>query len=169
MTDILDSHPKPLKWSVSIVSHGHKESIERQLNELSKHSIAQCAELLVTLNHPDETQICLDAWAGEKHVIRSERPKGYAENHNQALSQAKGKFFAVIDPDLEWIGDPFPALEQALSDPAVGISAPCITNEDGSLADSARPFPTMRRVSCVDCSGGMMATPIRRRTSPLTG
>lgn len=51
--------------------------------------------------------------AGVEHqvmLIRNLQPKGFGENHNAAFKHCGTAFFCVLNPDIELIGNPFPAL-----------------------------------------------------------
>ncbi|MGB1558293.1 MAG: glycosyltransferase, partial [Oceanococcaceae bacterium] len=129
-------------WSLSIVSHGHGPAISQQLRSLSRLPTAAQAELLLTLNLPGEAEPDLGAWPGCVRFLRNAQPQSFAANHNAAARAAAGTYFACLDPDLEWLDDPFPALADWLDQPGQGLAAPCILDEHGRLADHARPPPT---------------------------
>lgn len=133
-------------WSFSIISHNHGEEIARQLKTLSKLPTAAVSELVITLNNPEEERPDLTAWPGLLRVIENERPKSFAANHNQALEQCQNDFVALLDPDLLWFQDPFPALVATLSEVNAGIVAPTIADSAGQVVDHARPVPSPSNV-----------------------
>ncbi len=127
-------------WSLSVVSHGHLQSIGRLLGDCRRLLDPQRFEILLTLNRPEAVPPDL-AWGGALHVLRNERPQGFASNHNAALGRARGRWVAALDPDLRLHSDPFAQLAPALADAELGIVAPCVVHPDGRIADHARRVP----------------------------
>lgn len=130
------------RWSLSIVSHGHGQAISKQLRSLSLLPSVANAELIITLNLPGEYPPDVSMWPGSVRWVRNREVQSYGRNHNQALADAKHDYFAILDPDLEWERDPFPSLQALLDEPDVALVAPCVKDEQGNLADHARPAPT---------------------------
>ncbi len=135
------SSPISVRWTFSVVSHGHKiESLIRKLSETVEQA-AQC-ELIVTRNLPDQSEDLTNLWPGPFTLIENTTPKGFGANHNAAFKGAAGRYLATIDPDLELESDPFPELAQGLDDPSCGIVSTRVIDENGNVADHARPVPT---------------------------
>lgn len=134
-----DSTPE---LSISIVSHGQAELVERLLRDIDSQCADTRFEVLLTLNVPEIFPFEPTDFGYPIRVIRNPTPKGFGQNHNAAFSKAKGRYFCVLNPDIRLHGDPFPALFLELADSRVGVSAPRIEDGDGNLEDSARKFPT---------------------------
>ncbi|NLZ10605.1 MAG: glycosyltransferase family 2 protein [Alcaligenaceae bacterium] len=132
--------------SVSVVSHNHGDMVAGVVNQLL--AFPEVSQIIVTLNVPEP-------WLLPDHdkvkVVRNVSPKGFGANHNAAYGHVRAglpledtdvQYFCVLNPDIEFQGNPFPALLKCLQDTRAGIVAPAILNVDGTLADSARYFPT---------------------------
>ena len=79
-------------------------------------------------------------------IINNKNPKGFGANHNAAFVRSTSDFFCVINPDIELIDNPFPALLAALSGSDAVLMAPLIFNSLGQLEDSFRYFPKVRHL-----------------------
>lgn len=125
--------------TISIVSHGHGSMLQALIDDL-----AACPEVegvILTRNIPDpECVVVRSEWIS---IVDNPRPKGFAANHNAAFKSTRTPFFAVLNPDVRLIGNPFPTLIARMGDPAVALSAPAVVSPDGALEDSARQFPSL--------------------------
>jgi GT2 family glycosyltransferase len=128
--------------SISIVSHGHGDLVARLLGDLRRCS-PPGIEVILTLNIEEGLPFRHDSFPFSVRIVRNPSPKGFSANHNAAFGVASGNFFCVLNPDIRLSADPFPALIEELQDDSVGAAAPLILGADGSIEDSARPFPTL--------------------------
>ena len=133
--------------SVSIVSHGHAVLVAQLFDDLREHKPAGI-EIILTLNLEEALPFDSDSFPFSVKTIRNASPRGFAANHNAAFKLANGEFFCVLNPDIRVTADPFLALVTELRDPVVGAVAPLILDADGSIEDSARPFPTLSSLVC---------------------
>ena len=124
--------------TLSIVSHGQNALVNQLLGDLERHCRTPL-RLVITQNIADDT--ALTTSAGE--VLINESPKGFGANHNAAFRHCATEFFCVANPDIRLASDPFPALREALSDPAVAVAGPLVRSPSGAIEDSARRFPTL--------------------------
>ena len=123
--------------TASIVSHGHGQMVARLVEDL-----LPCPEVLrivITQNVDEEVAYPSDP---RLDVRRNAAPRGYGANHNTALADATTPFVCVLNPDIRFQGNPFPALLRSFDDQSVALSAPKIVSPDGVTEDSARQFPT---------------------------
>jgi GT2 family glycosyltransferase len=81
-------------------------------------------------------------------VIRNATPLGFAANHDQAFTHAKGRYFCVINPDIRLDDDPFQTLIACLQDTSVAVAGPIVLSADGTIEDSARRFPSPFIIIC---------------------
>lgn len=131
---------------VSIVSHGHGTMVV----ELVKHllNLESLSKLILTLNIPEDFPEISDT---RLRILRNPYPKGFGENHNAAFKLSQSDFFCVLNPDIVFKVDPFPALLKVLQDASVGLVAPLVLSADGQPEDSMRRFMTpvsmMKRLS----------------------
>jgi hypothetical protein len=124
--------------TVSIVSHGHGAMVGRLLSQL--RTCPEVTRVVLTRNVPEPSAPPADALA---EVIENPSPKGFGANHNAAFARCREPFFCVLNPDIELVGNPFPALLRCLDDQGIALAAPSIVAPDGRVEDSARHFPTL--------------------------
>jgi N-acetylglucosaminyl-diphospho-decaprenol L-rhamnosyltransferase len=125
------------KLSVSLVSHGHGLMAQELVVHLLKLDIIN--ELIVTLNIPEEFPVILDK---RLKLVRNSKPKGFGQNHNDAFAMTGCEYFCVLNPDIVLVDDPFPALLSRFNVKSVGLVAPIILSNNGSIEDSMRKFLT---------------------------
>jgi GT2 family glycosyltransferase len=128
-------------FSISIVSHGHKEHISRLIEDLARLHRSDF-EVILTLNLPEDLGIDFGLLPFSTKLINNPTPKGFAENHNAAFVQTAGDYFVILNPDIELTEDPFDILLALLNANSNSICAPTVLNGAGALEDSARNFPT---------------------------
>lgn len=122
---------------VSLVSHGHGDMVVDLVERLlTLHSLS---ELIVTLNIPEAFPGLSDK---RLRIVRNAHAKGFGENHNEAFRLSQSDFFCVLNPDIVFEADPFPALLKVVQDTAVAMVAPLVLSADGQPEDSMRRFIT---------------------------
>ena len=131
-----------MNFSVSVVSHGQILLVSKLLEDLAAMA-SRDFEVILTLNVSEAFEPEVKGYPFPLRIIRNAQPKGFGANHNAAFAIARGRFFAVLNPDIRIPSDPFPALCAAASQPGVGVAAPLVVSPDGSIEDSARHFPTL--------------------------
>lgn len=129
-------------FSVSIVSHGHRNYVLTLLDDLTR-SDRRDLEIILTWNLKDEVNT-IDAASYPFNVISivNSSPQGFAQNHNAAFNKSSGDNFVVLNPDIRLPEDPFHALLNVVSSRPNSICAPLILNADYEREDSARFFPS---------------------------
>lgn len=132
--------------SISVVSHGQMELIEDLMRDIQSHCASVSIELILTLNTSETFNVDLNGFSYPVQVIKNVAPKGFGANHNQAFKLAQGGYFCIVNPDIRLDKNPFPALKACLEDATVGVVAPLVVGPDGDLEDSARRFPTPRKI-----------------------
>jgi hypothetical protein len=128
-------------FSVSIVSHGHKEFVLPLLNDLATLGRSDF-DVILTLNIVEYLEIDCGNLPFPVTLIKNRFPKGFAANHNTAFATSHGDYFVILNPDIRMVGDPFNALLTLLQQNPNSICAPIVVNRNGGLEDSARNFPT---------------------------
>ena len=134
--------------SISVVSHAQIQLIGCLLHDINQHCRASLIELILTLNLDETLPFAADSFVFPIKVIRNPIPIGFAANHNQAFTYAAGRFFCVMNPDVRLNDNPFKALLTCLQDSSVGVAAPLVLSENGTVEDSARRFPTPLKIFC---------------------
>ena len=124
--------------AVSIVSHGHGIMVQRLVEQVL--ACPEVERVIVTHNIPEATNSVSD---DRVEVLSNSSPIGFGANHNAAFLRSREPFWCVLNPDVELLGNPFPALLKALRGDSVGLVAPLIVNPAGHVEDSVRRFPTL--------------------------
>ena len=129
---------------LSVVSHGHGALVQHLLHGLARLGGAEVTRVVLTQNLPEqEPTPPAGGWPFELQVRCNAVPQGFAANHNAALAHADEAFYAIVNPDVEWLGcNPFPALLQALRSVQAGLAYPLQLDAAGKLQDSEREVPT---------------------------
>ncbi len=134
---------------VSVVSHRHGDAVLRLLEDLAQHARASVASVVLTLNvpEPDLEEAAL-AWARATgvalHVRRNAQRRGFGANHNAAFALCgNAPYFAVLNPDVRFDRDPFPALCAALvAAPGAACAYPQQVDPQGRACYPPRVVPT---------------------------
>lgn len=125
--------------TVSIVSHGHGALLPGLLSDLA--GCPEVAAVIITRNIPEPAlDIVRPGWLT---TIDNRHPKGFGANHNAAFQYAQTPYFAVLNPDIRLVGNPFPVLLGSFEKEDVVLSAPAVLNPAGGMEDSARLFPSL--------------------------
>jgi hypothetical protein len=129
-------------FSISIVSHGHRELVLALLDDLARLS-RRDIEVILTWNLETENPALNEKeYPFHLTVLRNAKPKGFAENHNSAFPYCHGKNFVLMNPDIRISEDPFTVLLALLHHNPNAICAPIIVNSRLEVEDSARFFPS---------------------------
>ena len=135
-----------MQVTLSIVSHAQGELLAPLLGQLKNWHINE-AEILVTLNRPEDESFLTALDASRCGVIRNLRPRGFGANHNRAFELSRGDYFVVLNPDLRALQLNLLPLFDALVDPQVACVGPRIDDPRGQPTDSPRRFPTLWRLA----------------------
>lgn len=131
--------------TLSIVSHGQATLIHALLKDLAGLP-QQNFEVLITVNLPED-ELPYQGFTFPLRIIRNKAPKGFGGNHNAAFAQCSSKWFAVVNPDIRIQSLDFDTLLAPFQSENVAAVAPIVLSGDGRVEDSARRFPTLRRLS----------------------
>lgn len=131
--------------TVSVVSHGQYSLVGALLGDLAH--CPEVARLVLTHNIPEPEFAVPESLAGRVDVLRNAAPKGFGANHNAALRSAQSEFVCILNPDIRFVENPFPALLDCLRQTAASLAAPRVLSPAGALEDSARYFPTPWRLA----------------------
>ena len=124
--------------AVSIVSHGHGIMLESLIAQLNTFPLI--SQILITFNIPESFDY---KQFKSIEIINNISPKGFGANHNSAFSMCSQPFFCVLNPDIEFLYDPFPELLRCSQVYNDSLLAPIIISPSGVVDDSARIFPTL--------------------------
>lgn len=129
---------------LSVVSHGHGETVRLLLDDLKRHSEVGNLRVTLTLNIPEQLPFGPAGFPFPVQIFTNSEPKGFGANHNAAFNKFQGdaELFCVINPDIRIHADVFEMLMQCLSQGRVGVVAPLVQNSQGLIEDNARVLPT---------------------------
>lgn len=128
------------KVTVSVVSHGHGAMVADLLEDLSR--CPEISRVVITHNIPEPPLRLPAGLAPEVVIIENIRPKGFSANHNAAFGHCRTPFYAVVNPDIRFTGNPVERLLDSMHDDRAALCAPAVLNPSGNMEDSARKFPT---------------------------
>ena len=131
--------------TLSVVSHGQGTIIRHFLEDCRRFTGASF-EILLTLNIPEDRGFHTDFNDLPIQIIENEKPKGFGANHNTAFKNSHGEVFMVVNPDIRAPKLDLSQLTSLAVMQGVGACAPCVCDAGGNIEDSARKFPTMRRI-----------------------
>ncbi len=123
---------------ISIVSHGHESMVKKLIKQL--FALNEYIEIILTINLSESF---LDFSHNRLKIIRNKSPKGFGENHNAAFHIVNTKYFCVLNPDIEFIDDPFPELIRHMEKYNASLIAPTVYSKNNILEDNIRYFPTV--------------------------
>lgn len=130
-----------MKLSISIVSHRQAALVAELLQDLGRLAPTD-TEVILTMNVPEALDFSASVYPFTVKVINNSHVKGFGANHNAAFAISEGRFFAVLNPDIRMVDDPFPVLLAAAAESGTGVAAPLVVSTAGTVEDSARRFPT---------------------------
>jgi hypothetical protein len=133
--------------SLSIVSHHQAGLVHDLLSDIKRLCVAAPIEVILTVNVPETLLFSPKEHPFEVVVLKNGSPRGFGANHNAAFRQSSGAYFCVLNPDIRFDADPFPALRRALYNEAIGVAAPVVLSPAGEIEDSARKYPTLLSVA----------------------
>ena len=145
------------KVVVSIVSHKHGTMVWELVSQLALFE--EVDKIIVTLNIPESSP---DKLSEKVLLIQNQSPKGYGENHNAAFNLVYSEYYCVLNPDIQFIENPFPRLISSFSNKLCGLTAPRIIDPQGVGADTMRehltPWRLLKRI--IGLSSGFDMTKI---------
>ncbi len=131
--------------TLSIVSHRQNILVNQLLDDVQRHCADRVA-LVLTENVADPTPLATGSLSCPVERIANDRVKGFGANHNAAVDRCASPYFCVVNPDIRLPADPFPQLLRQFADPSVAVAGPLVLNPAGGIEDSARRYPTVRRL-----------------------
>jgi len=129
--------------SAVIVTYNSRDEVAQCLDSLARHTTRDGCEVVVVDNRSaDGTAELVEAGYPWVRLIRSARNAGLSAGINAGVVASSGEFTAVINPDVRFESDVLSPLAAYLREHHdVGVVAPKLLNDDGSLQLSCRTFP----------------------------
>lgn len=131
--------------TLSIVSHGQGHLVRQLLADLRMLRDVDF-DIVLTLNIPEDEAYVEAATDLPVRVIRNAVRKGFGANHNAASAVSDKDVFVIVNPDVRLPDAALAPLISRFDDPSVGACAPLVLSAQGTVEDSARRFPTVRRL-----------------------
>ena len=127
---------------VSVVTHRQGSLVYGLLKNIEEKCNHKRIMVILTMNVAEELPFAESNFSYPLYLIRNNRIKGFAANHNHAFTLKNSEYFCVLNPDIRLIDDPFDRLIDCLRDPLAGIVAPLVYNSATEIEDNARQLPT---------------------------
>lgn len=129
--------------SVVIVTYNSRAVVGRCFDSLARHASDPCYEVIVVDNaSPDRTADFVASQYPWVRLIRRRTNAGLSAAINEGVAAAAGTYIMQLNPDTHFDCDILAPLVRYLSEHGdVGIVAPKLLNDDGSLQLSCRAFP----------------------------
>lgn len=115
--------------SIIVITHNSKRTIRECLSELLNCSGKNCEVVVCDNASTDGTVGVIESEFISVKVIRNESNLGFAEANNIAVSHAKGKYLAFVNPDI-YVSDGWlePLLLHLQNNPNIGSVSPVINH-----------------------------------------
>lgn len=131
--------------TVVVVSYNSGHVIERLLDSLPAGLGNLVADVVVVDNDSTDDSVAVLGARSDCTVVRAGN-HGYSAGINAGVSAApRTRAVLVLNPDVELAPGAVPPMFAALGQPGVGIVAPLVRDDDGSLQFSLRREPSLFR------------------------
>ncbi|MBI3618518.1 glycosyltransferase family 2 protein [Candidatus Peregrinibacteria bacterium] len=126
-------------------NHSDDESIQWLRNSFACHPEQARGELGESIEGRHAKKEVMVRRAHHDIVVFETRANlGYGKGNDFAIRRATGKYILIINPDNELEPRGLERMVAAMeADPSIGIVAPQLVHEDGTIRDSYRTFPTV--------------------------
>jgi N-acetylglucosaminyl-diphospho-decaprenol L-rhamnosyltransferase len=147
-----------MNLSIAVVTYQSRGLIEPCLTSIYGADVPLPIEVLVIDNSSsDGTADCIASRFPGVRLIVNRGNEGLAKAINLAFQVSSGRYFLILNPDIEVRPGAIPALLSAMqSDPGIGLCAPTLLNIDGSLQHSCRRYYTFHTLLLRRTFLGMM-------------
>lgn len=131
--------------TISIVSHGHGQTVKLLLEDLSAYTGENSLFIILTLNSPEletiPTHELRRSSSWPIRIVENILPKGFGANHNSALRSANPGIWCVINPDLR-VTDLDLISTFSLNGKLIGLVYPQQISPSGEKLDYVRELVT---------------------------
>lgn len=152
--DRQDGVPQVMDISVVIVGWNARRYLELCLQSLVDSPPRRSMEVFVVDNSSaDGTSEMIESRFPWVKLIKSSENLGFSKGNNVGIRQCRGKYIALVNPDVIVLPGCLDALADFLDQyPGVGNVGPRVLNPDMTLQSSCRRFPSLWNNFC-DASG----------------
>ncbi len=133
--------------SALILNFRSPRDTRRCVDSLRAQTVTNDLEILVIDNKSDDESIqwlrnSFRTMTPQVRIVEHKANIGYGQGNVQALPYANGEFIYITNPDNELEPAGLERMMTLLkSDPTIGIIAPKLIHDDGTVRDSSRSFP----------------------------
>lgn len=155
--------------SIVILTYNQCDVTLRCLASLTHLMRREDTELILVDNgSTDATLERVEALFPTVRCIRSEQNRGVAAGRNLGLDAASGRYLMLLDNDTIVPEGAVDALTEYLEKhPDVGLVAPRLTDEQGEVQYSWRPYPGLKAKISSFINGGRIPEPPQDDTEPF--
>jgi N-acetylglucosaminyl-diphospho-decaprenol L-rhamnosyltransferase len=133
-------------FTISIVSHGHSETLLNTLRDLNFCTGSHSLQVFVTWNAPELEAVSEEFLKATSTwpitIFKNKSRKGFAENHNAALSSAAPGIWCVLNPDIRIFKESLLTIGDALLEKATGLVFPEQISPSDEVLDYKRELVT---------------------------
>jgi GT2 family glycosyltransferase len=142
------THTTDIEISILIVSYNTRDFISKCLESLRRDSSGLVGEIIVIDNcSSDGSADMIEREFPDVTLIKNESNLGYARAVNQGIGRSSGRYFLILNPDIQTTPDAVKNLWSFMEATAdAGIAGGKLLNPDGSLQTSCRTFYTVPTV-----------------------
>jgi GT2 family glycosyltransferase len=136
---------QPKEVSIIIVSYNTRDFLKKCLHSLRDISSDLLAEIIVVDNCSSDGSVeMVENEFPEAELVRNQSNLGYAKAVNQGMRRSRGRYFLILNPDIEAGADAIRSLWEFMeANPEAGISGAKLLYPDGALQMSCRTFYTL--------------------------
>jgi GT2 family glycosyltransferase len=141
-------HPRV---SAIVLNYRTPQLAVKCVQALERQSMAGELEIIAIDNHSEDDSIGVLRNRLKTHphvtILESRDNIGYGKGNAIGIARAAGEFLLIINPDNELEPEGIARMLRVMEeDPTIGIVAPKLVHEDGTIRESARSFPRMMDV-----------------------
>ncbi len=136
---------RPKEVSIIIVSYNTRDFIKTCLRALAERTKDVACETIVVDNASRDGSVeMIEKEFPEVNLVKNAANHGYAKAVNQGISRSRGRYFLILNPDIEVAEGSVKNLWTFMEGNArVGIAGARLLYPDGSLQMSCRTFYTL--------------------------
>ncbi|HKP06155.1 MAG TPA: glycosyltransferase family 2 protein [Microbacterium sp.] len=139
-------NPERVDVAAVVVTYNSEDHILDLLRSIPAAMGTVPHSVVVVDNASEDGTVALLSGRDDCVLVRS-RNDGYAAGINRAVAASPpSRAILILNPDATLDPDSVPRMMSALAAPGVGIIAPRVREEDGSLSPTLRRRPTLARV-----------------------
>lgn len=92
------------------------------MHKLEALCLLHIEHVVLTVNVPEPdllVELNSQKWTFMLTIVQNLEPKGFGANHNAVFKHCNSEYLCVLNPDIDFSADPFPALISRFDQPLV--------------------------------------------------